>query len=81
MIGASGAIGITTHGDTTLDDRERRQRRKEFEVDDALALDIPVWYLRMTQRFRLSWRREAFAVFALGAGFALLGFVVGRVTA
>jgi hypothetical protein len=47
----------------------------DLGVARAYLVDEPLWYLRLTSRFRLSWRRElatVAAVFGLGVGFGLL---------
>lgn len=64
-----------------MDQRERRQRRDEFAVDEVLLLDVPVWYLRLSGRLRRSWQRDVLSLIALGSLCAVVGFVVGRLTA
>lgn len=47
-------------------------------VEKVYFVDEPLWYLRLTGRCRLSWRREAASVatvFALGLA---LGFLAGH---
>ncbi len=63
-------------------DRHAEEKAKlaaEFGVDQVYYADPPLWYLRLTARFGLTWRRElatAAAVFGLGIA---LGFLLGRV--
>lgn len=64
-----------------MDQRERRQRRDEFEVDEVLILDVPIWYLRLTGPLRRSWKRDVLSVVALSSVCAIVGFVLGRVSA
>ena len=33
-----------------MDEREERQLRAEFDVDEVIAIDMPVWYLNLTSR-------------------------------
>lgn len=61
-----------------MDDRERRQRRDEFEVDEALGFDVPLWYLQLTARLRSSWRRDVLSVLAVGGLCGAVGFLLGR---
>ena len=54
------------------------QIASELGVEKVYLVEEPLWYLRLTSRFRLSWRREAASVatvFALGIA---LGFLVGH---
>jgi hypothetical protein len=56
----------------------KAQLAAELGVENVCYVDEPLWYLRLTSRFRLSWRREAASVatvFALGIA---LGLLVGR---
>ena len=56
-----------------MDEREERQLRAEFDVDEVITLDMPVWYLNLTSRVTGRWRRE---VAVVGAAFAS-GIAVG----
>jgi len=47
-------------------------------VEKVYVVDEPLWYLRLTGHFRLTWRRETATVATVfGLGIAL-GFLVGR---
>jgi hypothetical protein len=64
-----------------MDQRERTRRRDEFEVDEVLGLDIPVWYLRLTARLRRTWQRDVLSLVAVSSLGAAVGFVLGRLSA
>lgn len=50
----------------------------ELGIERVYFVDEPLWYLRLTNHFRLTWRREAATVATVfGLGIAL-GFLVGR---
>ena len=50
----------------------------ELGVEEVYSVAEPLWYLRLTGHFRLTWRREAATVATVfGLGLAL-GFLVGR---
>jgi hypothetical protein len=54
------------------------QLAAELGVAKAYFVDEPLWYLRLTSRFRLNWRRElATVVTVFGLGIAL-GFLLGH---
>jgi hypothetical protein len=58
-------------------DREA-QLAAEFGVEKVYYADDPLWYLRLSSHFRLTWRRElatVTTVFALGIA---AGFLVGH---
>jgi hypothetical protein len=53
----------------------KAQLAAEFGVDEVYFADDPLWYLRLTSRFRLNWRRElanVATVFGLGIALGLL---------
>ena len=50
----------------------------ELGVAKVYLVDEPLWYLRLTSRFRLNWRRELITVAGVfGLGIAV-GFLLGR---
>lgn len=52
------------------DSREERQQREEFDVDEIVDIDLPLWYLSLTRHVSGHWRREVavvVAAFAIGA--------------
>lgn len=56
----------------------RAQLAAEFGVDEVYDAAIPLWYLRLTSCFLLTWRRElttVAGVFGLGI---VLGFMLGQ---
>jgi hypothetical protein len=56
----------------------KAQLAAEFGVDEVYDAAIPLWYLRLTSRFWLTWRRELASVatvFVLGL---VVGFLLGR---
>jgi hypothetical protein len=56
----------------------KAQLAAEFRVEKVFFADEPLWYLRLTARFRLTWRRELASVatvFVLGLA---IGFLLGR---
>jgi hypothetical protein len=64
--------------------RHLRDADQTSQLDPALGVekvyfvDEPLWYLRLTSRLRLSWRRELATVASVfGLGLAL-GFLLGR---
>ena len=54
------------------------QQAAEFAVGHIYFVDEPLWYLRLTSRFRLSWRRELATVVSVFAVGLALGFLLGR---
>ena len=65
------------HRHFDLADSEARQAA-ELGVDHVYYADEPLWYLRLTSRVRLDWRRElATVVSVFGLGIAL-GLLLGR---
>jgi hypothetical protein len=66
-----------THRRTESVDQKARLAA-EFGVDQVFYADSPLWYLRLTGRFTLTWKRELVtvaAVFALGL---VVGFLAGH---
>ena len=56
----------------------KAQLAAKLGVDEVYFADEPLWYLRLTSRFRLNWRRElatVATVFGLGIAF---GFLLGH---
>jgi hypothetical protein len=66
---------------------DHRDGNREQESDLARELGVvavfdatePMWYSRLTARFRLTWRREAVAVIGVFVAGALVGFLVAHV--
>jgi hypothetical protein len=56
----------------------KEQLAAELGVEKAYFVDEPLWYLRLTSRFRLNWRRELATVAAVFAFGLALGFLAGR---
>jgi hypothetical protein len=57
---------------------EAARLKAEFGVDEVYFADSPIWYLRATARFTLTWQRElatAATIFVLGLA---IGFFVAR---
>ena len=54
------------------------QQAAEFAVEHVYYADEPLWYLRLTSRFRLSWRRELATVVSLFAAGIAVGLLLGR---
>lgn len=60
-----------------LDQREQRQLRLALDVDDVVEVDLPVWYMTLTQHISGRWRRELGVVLAA----LILGVVLGAALA
>jgi hypothetical protein len=57
---------------------QKAQLAAEFGVGEVFYAESPLWYLRLTGRFTLTWKRElatVAAVFALGL---VIGFLAGH---
>ena len=52
-----------------MDELEQRQVRSEYELDDLVTVDLPLWYLRLTAPIAGQWRREV--------GVVALAFILG----
>lgn len=62
---------------TTVTDEQTRLAR-ELGVDRVYFSDTPAWFIRLTARTHLTWRRQvAFELGLLLVGLAL-GFLLGR---
>jgi hypothetical protein len=56
----------------------RTQLAAGLGVEKAYFVDEPLWYVRATSRFRLSWRRELASVATVFAVGIAVGFLVGH---
>lgn len=57
---------------------EKAALADELGVDKVFYADEPLWYIRLTSRFRLTWRREVASVTAVFLAGLVLGLLLAH---